>query len=302
MGQWTRLALFGLALLLPASALAQRTTGHIAGTATDETGGALPGVTVVVSGPNVVGTQTAVTNRNGFYRLPNLPPGDYQLSFALAAFKTLLRKYVRASVGGTAEVNAVLVVSPLAEEIEVRTDAAVVDTSSNQVGTNYERSWIENAPLPRNSFLDVAASAPGSLWGGDTSGRARLLLAYGSSQDENSFLLDGGSITDRIEGLAFVRPNVDALEEVQVLSLGAPAEYGGAAGGIYNVVTRQGTNEFHGDANLYLQTAGLTGNNVGGYAPIADGSFVDSCPSDPTRHCSGVLRRPSDQRPKPPEW
>ena len=285
MGKWIRLALSGLTLLLPTSVLAQRTTGLIAGIVTDETGGALPGVTVAVSGPNIVGPQTTVTSPNGFYHLPNLPPGGYQLSFALAGFKTLLREGVRASVGGTAEENAVLVVSSLAEEIEVRAAAAVVDTSSNQVGTNYERSWIENAPLPRNGFLDVAASAPGTLWGGDTGDRARRLLAYGSSQDENSFLLDGGSITDHNEGLAYVKPNVDTIEEVQVLSLGAPAEYGGASGAVYNVVTRQGTNAFHGEANLYLQTAGLTGNNTGNYPSLANGSFVDSCPSDPTRHC-----------------
>jgi outer membrane receptor protein involved in Fe transport len=285
MGQRIRLALFGLALLLPASALAQRTTGIVAGTVKDESGAALPGATVAVSGPNIVGAQTAVTNQNGFYRLPNLPPGSYQLSFSFTGFTTLTRTGVRVSVGGTTEETAMLAISTLAEQVEVVASAQVVDTSTNQISTNYERSWIESAPLRRYSFLDLAAAAPGSLGGGDNHFRPSLLLAYGSSQDENSFQLDGGSITDRLGGFAYLKPNVDAIEEVQVLPLGAPAEYGGVTGAVYNVVTRQGTNEFHGEANLFLQTAGLTGNNTGGYPPLADGAFVDSCPSDSTRHC-----------------
>ena len=285
MRQRIRIALCGLALLLPTSALAQRTTGLILGTVRDASATAMPGVTVAVSGPNITGAQAAITNQTGFYRLPNLPPGSYHLSFSFPGFKTLIRTGVRVSVGGTTEESAMLAIGTLAEQVDVVASARVVDTSTNQVSTNYERSWIDSAPLRRNSFFDLAASAPGSLGGGDNHFRPSLLLAYGSSQDENSFQLDGGSITDRHAGLAYLKPNVDAIEEVQVLALGAPAEYGGVTGAVYNVVTRQGTNEFHGEANTFLQTAGLTANNTGGYLPLADGAFVDSCPSDSTRHC-----------------
>ena len=130
----------------------------------------------------------------------------------------------------------------------------MVDTTSNEVGTNYDRDWVENAPLRRFSFFDLVAAAPGSLQGGDSSNASRTMV-YGSSYDENSFQVDGVDITDNFFNEALAEPNTDAIEEVEVLSLGAPAEYGNLTGAVYNIVTRQGTNEFHGDAELLLPDA-----------------------------------------------
>lgn len=255
-------------------AMAQRTTGSISGVVKDASGAAVPGVTVAVSGPNIVGSQTTTSSENGLYRLSNLPPGEYQLSFTLTGFKGLTRKNVRVTVGAGLEENASLEVGQLQDQIEVTADAAVVDTTSNQVGTNFGREWVENAPIRRNSFFDLVAQAPGSLAGGDGSART---MVYGSSYDENSFQVDGVDITDNYFNEALAEPNVDAIEEVEVLSLGAPAEYGNLTGAVYNIVTRQGTNDFHGDASFYLQTDGLTSNNTKNIKS-PDGSFLDACP------------------------
>ena len=130
-------------------------------------------------------------------------------------------------------------------------EAPVVDTTSNEVGSNYDREWVDNAPLRRFSFFDLVAAAPGSLQGGDSNNTSRTMV-YGSSYDENSFQVDGVDITDNYFNEALAEPNTDAIEEVEVLSLGAPAEYGNLTGAVYNIVTRQGTNEFHGDARLLL--------------------------------------------------
>ena len=111
-------------------------------------------------------------------------------------------------------------------------------------------------------------------------------MVYGSSYDENSFQVDGVDITDNYFNEALAEPNTDAIEEVEVLSLGAPAEYGNLTGAVYNIVTRQGTNEFHGDAGFYLQTDGLTSNNTEGIVN-PDGSFLDACPSGETRAAPG---------------
>ncbi len=262
-----------VALALSSTVLAQRTTGGISGAVKDATGGVLPGATVSVSGPNIVGSQTAVTNELGFYRILGLPPGEYTVNFSMNGFKTLNRRGLRVGLGGTVEESASLEVSQLQEQVDVVAEAAVVDTTSNEVGSNFNREWVENAPLRRFSFFDIVAQAPGALHGGDGS---RRTMVYGSGYDENSFQLDGVDITDSYFNEALAQPNVDALEEVEVLSLGAPAEYGNMTGAVYNIVTRQGTNEFHGDANFFWQGNGLTADNTTG-TKNKDGSFLDAC-------------------------
>jgi outer membrane receptor protein involved in Fe transport len=274
-------SLAGLVLALAASAHAQRTTGTISGTVKDTSGAVLPGATVSVSGPNIVGTQSTVTNEHGYYRFLNLPPGEYQLSYALKGFKTLTRRGIRVSVGGTLEENVALDMTQLSESVEVVGESSVIDTTSNDVGTTYDRSWVENAPLRRNSFFDLVASAPGSLAGGDSNNTQRTMV-YGSSYDENSFQVDGVEVTDNYFNEALAEPNTDAIEEVEILSLGAPAEYGNLTGAVYNIVTRQGTNEFHGDLGFYYQSDGLTSNNTEGITN-PDGSFLDACPDGEAR-------------------
>ena len=269
-----------LVALFATPALAQRTTGGISGTVKDSTGALLPGVTVAVSGPNIVGTQTATTNEQGFYRFINLPPGDYQLVFTLQGFTSVTHRGLRVPVGGTIESDAALAVRQVQESIDVVGESPVVDTTSNEVGMNFDREWVENAPLRRFSFFDLVASAPGSVQAGDGSARTHM---YGSSYDENSFQVDGVDITDNYFNEALAEPNVDAIDEVEVLSLGAPAEYGNLTGAVYNIVTRQGTNEFHGDLNLFFQTDGLTSNNTEDTVN-PDGSFLNAC-SDGVGRC-----------------
>jgi outer membrane receptor protein involved in Fe transport len=268
-------------LVLASPALAQRITGGISGTVEDASGAALPGVVVSVSGANIVGTQTATTNEEGFYRFINLPPGEYALGFQMGGFKTLTRRGLRVSVGATIEENVALEISQLRESVDVVAEASVVDTTSSEVGSNYDREWVDNAPLRRFSFFDLVAAAPGSLQGGDSNNTSRTMV-FGSSYDENSFQVDGVEVTDNYFNEALAEPNTDAIEEIEVLSLGAPAEYGNLTGAVYNIVTRQGTNEFHGDAGFYLQTDGLTGNNSEGIEN-PDGTFLDACPDGETR-------------------
>ncbi|HJS57596.1 MAG TPA: TonB-dependent receptor [Vicinamibacteria bacterium] len=286
------IAATSLVVALAFPALAQRTTGAISGTVKDATGAVLPGVAVSVAGVNIVGSQTTTTNEQGLYRFHNLPPGDYEVVFTIGGFKTVTRRGLRVGVGSTIEVDASLEVSQLQESIEVSGEAPVVDTTSNEVGTNYDRNWVENAPLRRFSFLDLVAAAPGTLHGGDGSGRT---MVYGSSYDENSFQLDGVDITENFFNEYSAEPNVDAIEEVEVLSLGAPAEYGNLTGAVYNIVTRQGTNEFHGDVNFFLQSDGLTGNNSTDIRN-PDGSFFDACATDtnPDRRCPWTRDKFSD--------
>jgi hypothetical protein len=248
-----------VAALFPCASLAQTTTGTLVGVVTDESGAVLPGVAVTIRGEAIVGAQDTTTNERGFYRFAGLPPGSYDLSYALSGFATENRKTVRLTVGGTREENASLKVSSLTDEITVTGEAAVIETQSNTVGANYDKEWVRNAPLRRFTFFDLINAAPGVSQATSTSSRSTSL---GSSTTDNAYLLDGTDFTAPLTGAAWPWPNTDAVEEIEVLSLGAPAEYGNLQGAVFNVVTRQGSNAFHGDANFYFQTQDLTGRNT----------------------------------------
>ena len=126
-------------------------------------------------------------------------------------------------------------------------------------------------------------------------------MSFGSSFDENAFQLDGVNVTDNYFSEGFSEPNPDAIDEVEVLSLGAPAEYGNLMGAVYNIVTKQGTNQFHGDASYFFQSNGLTSNNTTD-VKFPNGKFADACADDPAARCPwtrgdyfegvGAARRP----------
>ena len=253
--------MFAIAALVaaPLSGWAQRTTGDIRGVITDESGAVLPGVTVTLKGPGVAGTPSTVTNESGVYRFPNLPPGAYDVTAELAGFSIAGRTGVQVALGATAALDVQLKVSTQSETITVVAEAPVVDSASTQIATNFTREWVENAPVRRFTFFDLINAAPGVAASTSTSSRSQ---SFGSAANENLYLLDGTDFTAPLSGAAWPWPNTDAIEEVQVLSLGASAEYGNVGGAVFNIVTRQGSNAFRGDSNFYFQNQSLTDRNT----------------------------------------
>ena len=247
------------AVCLAAPAYAQRTTGAIVGVVTDESGAVLPGVLVTTSGPAVAGRPSVTTGASGAYRFPALVPGTYALRFELDGFASVTREGVIVPLGGTVEINVQMKVSALEETVTVTGESPVVDTSTAQVSTNLNREWVENAPQRRFTFFDLINQAAGVSPSTSDSERSN---AFGSNSTDNSYQLDGTDFTAPLTGAAWPWPNTDAIEEVEVLSLGAPAEYGNVQGAVFNVVTRQGSNEFHGDGNYYFQHQDLTSRNT----------------------------------------
>jgi hypothetical protein len=256
---WWAVAVACLVAVGVSDAAAQRTTGDIRGVVTDASGAVLPGVTVTLRGASVQGTPIAVTNESGVYRFPNLAPGTYEVTAELAGFATKTQTGIPVALGATQEVPVQMSVSTQQETITVTAEAPVVDSASTQVATNYTREWVENIPVRRFTFFDLINASPGVSQSTQTSSRSQ---AFGSAANENLYLLDGTDFTAPYTGSAWPWPNTDAIEEVQVLSLGASAEYGNVAGAVFNIVTRQGSNQFHGDTNFYYQNSGLTGINT----------------------------------------
>src|SRR3972149_10956560 len=158
---WKVVLGFVTVVALSAPVFAQRTTGGITGTVKDGTGAVLPGVSVDLTGEYVMGTQTSITNENGVYRFLNLSPGTYNLAFTITGFAPFNRNELVVAVGMTTEENVTLNLSSVAESVTVTGASPVGDTISSDVGTNYDKEWVTNAPITRNSFHDFIASAPG---------------------------------------------------------------------------------------------------------------------------------------------
>ncbi|MBI3403367.1 MAG: carboxypeptidase regulatory-like domain-containing protein, partial [Acidobacteria bacterium] len=245
--------LLALGLALPAAA--QRTTGEITGKVADESGSVLPGVTVTLRGAGVAGAPTVVTSETGRYLFPVLPPGSYDVEYQIAGFTTLRREAIPVAVGAVVELDVALKVGALEESVTVSGQSPVVNLASSQVSTAYDREWVQNAPVRRFSYFDLINSAPG-VSATSNVGQSTAAQSLGNSTNENSYQIDGTDISST------PWPNTDAIEEVEVLQLGASAEYGNVQGAVFNIVTRMGSNQFHGDANFYFQGDALTGRNT----------------------------------------
>jgi hypothetical protein len=264
----------GLWLLVAVTtpAWAQRTTGEIIGKVTDESGSVLPGVTVTLRGAGVAGAPSVVTSDTGTYRFPVLPPGTYAVEYVLSGFATVRREAIPVAVGNTVELDITLKVSSLSETVTVTGESPVVNLASAQVATTYNREWLWNAPVRRFSYFDLINEAPGVSQTSQV-GSTTSATSLGSSTNENQYQIDG------TETSSTPWPNTDVVEEVEVLQLGASAEYGNVQGAVFNIVTRMGGNTLHGDGNVYFQHQNLTANNTSNIKNQITGAPVDACPS-----------------------
>jgi hypothetical protein len=241
---------------------AQIVQGSLRGEVVDTTGAAIPGATMEVSGPALVGgSRTTVTDEKGQYRFPLLPPGTYTLTATVQGFQTVKREGIRVEVGTLYDVNFTLELGSVVEAVTVKGAGPIIDSSRAAMTTNLTSDLIEATPTSRFFFLDLAFMAPGV-------GRTRFnntayrAVAFGSSVNENMFIMDGANITGPQNGVAWMAPGQDLVEEVEIVGLGATAEYGNFQGAVFNVVTKSGSNSFHGDANYFWQTQKLTANNA----------------------------------------
>jgi outer membrane receptor protein involved in Fe transport len=244
-----------LLLLVPSLVLAQ-TTGTIEGTVTDQSGGALPGVTVEITSPNLQGTRVATTGNDGHFRFVSLPPGPYKVTGNLSGMGTVA-KNATVMLDSTATVNMQMQVSAK-EAITVTGEAPLVDTTSTTTGTNYTAKVIDKLPVGRN-YASIVLSQPGVQTDmGETQGRSLAISIYGTTSAENLFLIDGVNTTNVIKGFQGKNINTEFIQEVEVKTGGYQAEYGRATGGVVNVITKSGGNEFHGDVFGYYNPSGFS--------------------------------------------
>lgn len=237
-------------LALASRAQAQILTGSVIGTVRDESGAVLPGVTVTLASTALPGgPSTMVTTEKGEYRFPQLAPGTYALTMVLQGFSTYQEQDLQVAVGATIERIVTLKLATVAETITVSGETPMVDPRKVGVTTNLPEEILETLPIHRYMAAEYGKWAPG-VAPSDPAGQGAGLSVMGSGTNENSVLIDGVNILTPSGG-NWGTGDLDAAEEVQVVTLAASAEYQVAQGGVLNVVMKQGTNAFRFDGSGY---------------------------------------------------
>jgi len=270
--------------LFATSAMAQSsTTGSIEGTVTDPNGAAVKGATVTVTSPNLISPQTGTTNDTGRFQILNLPPGSYKVVIEASGFGKLDKENVAVNLGRTAAVDAQLQLATATASVTV-TGAAAVDTAQNTTGSNVSTEQFSNFPTQR-TVQGLYTIAPTVTRSGlrDATGRDRDPSVAGSSGPENNYILDGVNTTDPAFGGSGANLPFEFVQEVEIKTGAYGAEYGKSTGGIFNVITKSGTNEFHGDLFGYGTTKGLvrgvknfsfTGSSANGFSEVDLGGDI----------------------------
>ena len=248
-----RIALMLVGLFLVGGLLvAQMTNCKIIGTVTDNEGNPLPGVAVTATSPRLVGRTTAVTDENGTYRLLNLAPGVYKVMYALEGFQTLIRENISLTVEQTITLKVGMQIGKIQESITVTAQVPLIDVKSTAKGMTLTKEVFQTLPKGRN-FDSLITAIPGvandPLIGGTS--------IDGASGLENTYYVDGAEVTNIVRGSNGQSVNFDFVDEVQVKASGYQAEFGGSLGGVINVVTRSGGNQFHGEVLAYYSGSPL---------------------------------------------
>ena len=256
------LLLVGMSLL-PALLAAQGLTGTLIGTVKDEQGGVLAGAAVRVSSPALIGgVLTLSTDDRGRLRFPVLAPGVYALDIELQGFTSYHEADIRIGTGATIERTAVLTVGGLAESVVVEGAGSRIEARGSGFETRFGPDDLSAIPVRRFSMFDFIRAAPGISPTSPGNATTNSVSAFGSGTNENTFLIDGTNFTCPCSGEARAEPGVDFIQEVQVQSVGASAEFGNMQGAVVNVVTRQGSDRFLFDSSYYGQWAGLTSQPI----------------------------------------
>src|SRR5262245_60863235 len=254
-------ALLACFALFAGSVFAQSsTTGSIEGTVTDSTGAAVPGVAVKVTSPNLISAQTATTDDGGRYKILNLPPGKYTVTVeAEKGFAKFERSEVEVNLSRTSAVEVQLQPAGAQASVTITdTAGAAVDVSGTTTGSNVSSDQFSNFPTQR-TVQGLYTIAPTVARSGlrDASGRDRDPSVAGSSGPENNYILDGVNTTDPAFGGAGANLPFEFVQEVEVKTGAYGAEYGHSTGGIFNVITKSGGNEFHGDVFGYFTSKSM---------------------------------------------
>jgi len=258
------LGLFGLLAVLVSSAMGQSTAGRIVGRVADPTGAVLATVKITLTNTATSVSRSTQTNESGDYSFVEVVPGVYQIEFELTGFKKNVQKNVTVDVNQVVTLNSVLQIGAQQEVVEVTSEAPQVDTTSTQLGAVINDRSVNELPLNARDTYQFLQLQPGVqsqlgssgslFFGSDQSGSVSV---NGGRARANNFSVNGGDANDQFVNLPTVQPTPDSVEEFRVITNTFDAEYGRNSGSVVNVVTKSGTNAFHGDVYEYFRNTVL---------------------------------------------
>ena len=263
------LCCFMLVLLLwgQNSVVAQDVTATIAGTVTDQSGAAIAGATVTAKSVERGTTFKEVTNDAGIYRITQLPVGNYDLRVQKDGFQTTVHPVFTLSLNQIARIDFELKLGQVTQTVEVSGATPILKTEATQVDTIIDSSTNDALPLATRNYVELTLLSPGAVHpdpsmfnNGDNVNTGARPFINGNREQANNFLLDGMDNNEVSDNLLGYTPAPDAIEEFNLITNNAPAEFGNFMGGIVSVTLKSGTNSFHGDVWEFFRNDVLNAN------------------------------------------
>jgi outer membrane receptor protein involved in Fe transport len=267
-----RCVLACLCCALAVSAAAQETINYasVSGRVTDQQGGVVPGAAVTARQTNTNVTATATTDPDGRFRFPFLKVGPYDITVRLQGFADA-RRTLTLGVGSAFELPIMLVLSGIDANVTVSAETTALETSRTQIAGTVEQAEVQSVPLNGRNFLDLALLVPGvsptntsstQLFAETSAVPGQGISVSAQRNLSNNFIVDGLSANDDAAGVAGIPYGLDAVDQFQVVTSGGQAELGRALGGYVSVVTRSGTNMFHGSLYGYFRDDAFNARNA----------------------------------------
>ena len=269
----TRLVLAtAFALSLPCMASAQLTTADILGTVTDPTGAAIPNAQITITNTDTHETRSTKSNASGDYQATLLPVGHYSITVVLPGFKTSTTANLAVEAGDRARADVHLEVGGTNETVQVEAQTPLLQADNATVSSTVTAKAVQDLPLNGRNFVQLVQLVPGAnegpgnglISGGRPDDRRSSASFSVNGQDDtlNNFIIDGTDDNERVIGTIGVRPNVEGIQEITVETNSYSAEAGRTAGGVVSIITRSGTNQFHGSAYEFFRNDIFDARNV----------------------------------------
>jgi Carboxypeptidase regulatory-like domain/TonB dependent receptor len=263
---------FALAILLVSSSVPAHAQGlgnaSLSGTVTDPSGGAISGAAITVRNPATDVSYTGTTNASGYYAIANMQPGTYELKVNFSGFANYTQTGLILSVGQVATANIAMQLQSQGEKVVVTTEEQVIETTKTEISQVVGEQQIQDLPTSGRLFTDFALLTPGvatsrtSLGTTFTEYEATQISFGGMRSFSNEITVDGADFVNSASGIQRSTPPQESVQEFRVVNNSFGAEYGRAIGGIVNIVTKGGTNDFHGSAYEYFQNNALDSANL----------------------------------------
>jgi hypothetical protein len=251
-----------LAALTTVLAYAQSAnTADLVGLVRDSSGSAMPRVEISVTNQDTGVARKIITQDTGFYRMSSLPAGRYSVRAVRQGFADALQSDVVLTIGAVGTVNLSLAVASQAQSVSVSSGAPMIEAERSSVGTVVNSREIDDLPINGRSFLDFAATING-VTPQQTSGQGSGLSFNGARGRSNSIVLDGADNNGQLNGNVRLTISQEAVREFQVVTNQFSPEFGNASGGLVNIVSRSGANDFHGDGFLFWRNEAMDARNA----------------------------------------